>query len=178
MGSESNQKAAPCPRIQCWNVRRGQFRPNHWHLPRPRKMRAMVENFFFHRAREQLHSLLRSIYFDPLAFREELIHQIFDYDEVAQGHAPISPPFAPLDPVRHQPKRMDKRRKLRFATRKQRHKTEQASIAPPAKFTCVSCPRVNALPSGTAVEAARLTSIQKCSTWMLVTSVKKELTDE
>lgn len=54
--------------------------------------------------------LSRSIYFDQLAFREELIHQIFDYDEVAQGHAPISPPFAPLDPLRHQPKRMDKRR--------------------------------------------------------------------
>lgn len=61
-------------------------------------MRAMVENFFFHRAREQLHSLLRSIYFDPLAFREELIHQIFDYDEVTHGHAPISPPLRTLGP--------------------------------------------------------------------------------
>lgn len=42
--------------------------------------------------------LSRSTYFDQLAFREELIQQIFEYDEVAQARAPLSPPSHPWTP--------------------------------------------------------------------------------
>ncbi|XP_072145227.1 piggyBac transposable element-derived protein 4-like [Dermacentor andersoni] len=62
--------------------------------------------------------LSRSTYYDQLAFREELIEQIFGYDEVAEGHAPFSPPFSPLDPIRHQPKRMKKRRNCKICYQK------------------------------------------------------------
>lgn len=62
--------------------------------------------------------LFRNRNFDQLAFREELIQQIFQYDEVSQGHAPFSPPFSPLDPVRHQPKRMEKRRNCKLCYEK------------------------------------------------------------
>ncbi|KAH8027125.1 hypothetical protein HPB51_002279 [Rhipicephalus microplus] len=78
-----------------------------------------------------------------------------------------TPPFHP--PSHHwtlfgtNQKEWIKEETVRFATRKRKLKTEQVSIAPPAKFIFVSCPRATALPSGTAVEAARFTGIQKCT---------------
>lgn len=58
--------------------------------------------------------LWRGTSYDEVAFREELIQQIFEHNEVAQGHAPFFPHLSPLDPVRHQPKRMEKRRNCKI----------------------------------------------------------------
>lgn len=58
--------------------------------------------------------LSRSAYFDQLAFREELIQQIFEYDGAAQSGTP----FSPHVPACHQPKRMERRRNCKLCYRK------------------------------------------------------------
>lgn len=64
----------------------------------------------------------------------KVIQQMFEYDDVSQGHAP----FSLLDSVCHQPKRMDKRRNCEIYE-KTKARTEWTSYAPPAMFTFAFC---------------------------------------
>ncbi|KAH8023343.1 hypothetical protein HPB51_012157 [Rhipicephalus microplus] len=54
--------------------------------------------------------------FDKLAFREQLIQQILDYNEIYQDRA-LSPS---LEPIRHQPQKIEKSKNCKLCYRKKK----------------------------------------------------------
>lgn len=60
--------------------------------------------------------LAQNARFDQLAFREQLIQQILDYNDIEQDRAP----YPSLEPIRHQPQKMEKSKNCKLCYRKKK----------------------------------------------------------
>lgn len=75
---------------------------------------ACINSFVLYQAHRSEHpdvpELAQNVKFDHLAVWEQLIQQIFEYDDVKESHAPNPP----IERIRHQPRKMEKGRNLKL----------------------------------------------------------------